>query len=51
MTVQSAVLRALRKPRGTVAQGFAKTRRKDSWAVYPVVQAIVCGRVGRYSSV
>ena len=41
MTVQSAVLRALRKPRGTVAQGFAKTRRRDSWAVYPIVQGLV----------
>jgi hypothetical protein len=41
VTVQSAVLRALRKPRGTAAQGFAKTRRRDSWAVYPVVQAVV----------
>jgi hypothetical protein len=41
MTVQSAVLRALRKPRGTTAQGFAETRRRDSWAVYPIVQGIV----------
>jgi hypothetical protein len=41
MTVQGAVLRALRKPRGTAAQGFGETKRKDSWAVYPVVQAVV----------
>ena len=41
MTVQAAVLRALRKPRGTAEQGFGKTRRRDNWAVYPVVQAIV----------
>ena len=41
MTVQSVVLRALRKPRGTAAQGFGETRRTDSWAVYPVIQAIV----------
>ena len=41
MTVQAAVLRALRKPRGTAAQGFAKTRRRDSWAVYPIVQGLV----------
>jgi hypothetical protein len=41
VTVQSAVLRALRKPRGTAAQGFAKTKRRDSWAVYPIVQAVV----------
>jgi hypothetical protein len=41
VTVQSAVLRALRKPRGTAPQGFGKTSRRDAWAVYPVVQAIV----------
>ena len=41
MTVQSAVLRALRKPRGFAAQGFAKTRRRDNWAVYPIVQGLV----------
>jgi len=41
VTVQTAVLRALRKPRGTAAQGFARTTRRDSWAVYPVVQAVV----------
>jgi hypothetical protein len=41
VTVQSAVLRALRKPRGTAPQGFGATSRRDAWAVYPVVQAIV----------
>jgi hypothetical protein len=41
MTVQGAVLRALRKPRGTAPQGFGLTKRKDNWAVYPVIQAIV----------
>lgn len=41
MTVQGAVLRALRKPRGTARQGFGETRRRDGWLVYPVVQAIV----------
>ena len=41
MTVQGAVLRALRKPRGTAKQGFGETRRKDSWLVYAIVQAIV----------
>jgi hypothetical protein len=41
MTVQGAVLRALRKPRGTAEQGFGETKRRDSWAVYPIVQAIV----------
>ena len=41
MTVQSAVLRALRKPRGTAAQGFGRTARRDTWAVYPVLQAVV----------
>jgi hypothetical protein len=41
MTVQGAVLRALRKPRGTAAQGFGKTNRRDNWAIYPVVQALV----------
>ena len=41
MTVQGAVLRALRKPRGTAEQGFGKTNRKDNWAIYPVVQALV----------
>ncbi len=41
MTVQGAVLRALRRPRGTAPQGFGETQRKDNWAVYPVLQAIV----------
>jgi hypothetical protein len=41
VTVQGAVLRALRKPRGTAQQGFGKTNRRDTWAIYPVVQAIV----------
>jgi hypothetical protein len=41
MTVQGAVLRALRKPRGTAQQGFGETKRRDSWAVYPIIQAIV----------
>ena len=41
MTVQGAVLRALRRPRGTAPQGFGQTQRRDSWAVYPVLQAIV----------
>ena len=41
MTVQGAVLRALSKPRGTAKQGFGETRRKDAWAVYPIVQGIV----------
>jgi hypothetical protein len=41
VTVQSAVLRALRKPRGTAAQGFGRTTRRDSWAIYPVIQGIV----------
>jgi hypothetical protein len=41
VTVQSAVLRALRKPRGTAPQGFGATRRRDSWLVYPVLQAVV----------
>ncbi len=41
MTVQGAVLRALRRPRGTAPQGFGETQRKDRWAVYPIVQAIV----------
>ena len=41
MTVQGAVLRALRKPRGTAKQGFGETRRRDSWLVYPIVQAVV----------
>ncbi|HEX3264607.1 MAG TPA: hypothetical protein VHR16_02970 [Candidatus Limnocylindrales bacterium] len=41
MTVQAAVLRALRKPRGTAEQGFGRTQRKDTWAIYPVVQALV----------
>lgn len=41
MTVQAAVLRALRKPVGTAAQGFARTRRRDTWVIYPVVQAVV----------
>ena len=41
MTVQGAVLRALRKPRGTAAQGFGRTNRRDSWAVYPILQGTV----------
>src|SRR5215213_8945012 len=41
MTVQGAVLRALRRPRGTALQGFGQTQRRDAWAVYPIVQAIV----------
>ena len=41
MTVQGAVLRALRRPRGTAPQGFGATQRRDSWAVYPIIQAIV----------
>jgi len=41
MTVQGAVLRALRKPRGTASQGFGETTRRDSWAIYPILQAIV----------
>jgi len=41
MTVQGAVLRALRKPRGTAPQGFGKTSRRDQWAIYPIVQGLV----------
>jgi len=41
VTVQAAVLRALRKPAGTARQGFGATSRRDSWIVYPVVQAFV----------
>jgi hypothetical protein len=41
VTVQGAVLRALRKPRGTARQGFGATRRRDNWIAYPVVQAVV----------
>jgi hypothetical protein len=41
VTVQAAVLRALRKPRGTAEQGFGRTSRRDAWAVYPVLQATV----------
>jgi hypothetical protein len=41
MTVQSAVLRALRKPRGTAEQGFGRTQRKDRWAIYPIVQGLL----------
>jgi hypothetical protein len=41
VTVQGAVLRALRKPRGTAPQGFAATSRRDAWAVAPAVQAVV----------
>jgi len=41
MTVQGAVLRALRKPRGTAQQGFGKTNRRDAWAIHPIVQALV----------
>ena len=41
MTGQSAVLRALRKPRGTAPQGFGKTNRKDTWAIYPIIQGLL----------
>lgn len=41
MTVQSLVLRALRKPRGTAQQGFGATSRRDTWAIYPIVQGIL----------
>ena len=41
MTVQGAVLRALRKPRGTARQGFGATNRRDAWIVTPSVQGIV----------
>ncbi len=41
MTGQSAVLRALRKPRGTAPQGFGKTGRTDTWVIYPVIQGLV----------
>lgn len=41
MTVQSVVMRALRKPRGTAQQGFGATSRRDAWAVYPIVQGIL----------
>jgi hypothetical protein len=41
VTVQGAVLRALRKPRGSARQGFGTTSRRDNWVVYPVVQALV----------
>jgi hypothetical protein len=41
VTVQSVVMRALRKPRGTAPQGFGATRRRDAWAIYPVVQGVV----------
>ncbi|HUQ43391.1 MAG TPA: succinate dehydrogenase [Candidatus Limnocylindria bacterium] len=41
MTVQSAVLRALRKPRGSAPQGFGETKRRDAWAIYPLLQATV----------
>ena len=41
MTVQAAVLRALRKPRGTAEQGFGATKRRDGWIAYPVLQAVV----------
>jgi len=41
VTVQGAVLRALRKPRGTARQGFGTTSRRDSWIIYPSVQAVV----------
>ncbi|MEO5704786.1 MAG: succinate dehydrogenase [Candidatus Limnocylindrales bacterium] len=41
MTGQSAVLRALRKPRGTTPQGFGKTNRRDTWAIYPIIQGLV----------
>ena len=54
MTGQSAVLRALRKPRGTARQGFGATSRRDSWIVYPVVQGVlftVCATYLLYSGV
>jgi hypothetical protein len=38
VTIQSAVLRALRKPRGTAQQGFGATARRDAWAITPAVQ-------------
>jgi len=41
VTVQGAVLRALRKPRGTARQGFGATNRRDNWIVYPIVQGLV----------
>jgi hypothetical protein len=41
VTVQGAVLRALRKPRGTAAQGFGKTSRVDNWAIYPIIQGLL----------
>ena len=41
MSGQSAVLRALRKPRGTAPQGFGKTKRRDTWAIYPVIQGLL----------
>ena len=54
MTGQSAVLRALRKPRGTARQGFGATSRRDSWIVYPIVQGTlftVCATYLLYSGV
>lgn len=41
MTVQSAVMRALRKPRGTAQEGLGATNRRDSWAIYPIVQGVL----------
>jgi len=41
VTAQAAVLRALRKPRGTAAQGFVATSRRDRWAIYPIIQGVV----------
>ena len=34
-------LRVPAKPRGTAAQGFSKTSRRDAWAIPPIVQATV----------
>jgi hypothetical protein len=36
MTVDSGVLRALRKPRGTAPQGFGTTSRRDLWLAGPL---------------
>jgi hypothetical protein len=35
VTVQGAVLRALRKPRGTARPGFGATTRRDAWLAAP----------------
>ena len=39
MTGVPATLRLPRKPRGTARQGFARTSRRDAWALAPGVQA------------